>query len=133
MTLQIRILVYFRADLGEDSRQMLKKMGIATDQIILSIVLAAVHALFEFTFLAIEAQASKTSFFNYCIICFNGRFNWVPYTDYLAEGIAGSIRQKTIDYSSISTRVFCVVTSIEFHFTDITLQSLIKTIVQLPK
>ena len=71
---------------------MLKKMGIAVDQIILSIVLAAVHALFEFGFLAIEAQASKTSFFNYCIICFNGRFNWVPYTDYLAYGIASSIR-----------------------------------------
>ena len=48
-----------------------------------SILLAATHALLELIFLYMEAQASKTSFINYCIVCFNGRFGWVPYNDYL--------------------------------------------------
>lgn len=30
-----------------------------------------------------EAQASRTSFLNYSIVCFNGRFGWVPFNDYL--------------------------------------------------
>jgi hypothetical protein len=30
-----------------------------------------------------EASATRTSFINYAIVCFNGRFGWVPYNDYL--------------------------------------------------
>jgi len=48
-----------------------------------SIILAITHGILECLFLYMEAQASKTSFVNYCIICFNGRFGWVPYNDYL--------------------------------------------------
>ena len=63
----------------------------------ISIMLAFAHAILEFLFLYMEAQASKTSFLNYCIICFNGRFGWVPYNDFL---IVSS--QKLIDESELS-------------------------------
>ena len=63
----------------------------------ISIMLAFAHAILESLFLYMEAQASKTSFLNYCIICFNGRFGWVPYNDFL---IVSS--QKLIDESELS-------------------------------
>lgn len=53
--------------------------------IVASLFLALSHAILEFMFLYMEAQASKTSFVNYCIVCFNGRFGWVPYNDYLIK------------------------------------------------
>ena len=36
-------------------------------------------------FIKIEADASKNSFINYCIVCFNGRFGWLPYIEHLNE------------------------------------------------
>jgi len=59
------------------------EFGVSVEAIIISCILAISHALLESIFLYMEAQASKTSFINYCIICFNGRFGWVPYNDYL--------------------------------------------------
>ena len=49
----------------------------------LSIAFGLVHGLFELTFLILESYATKTSFLNYCIVCFNGRYEWVPYQEYL--------------------------------------------------
>jgi len=31
----------------------------------------------------LEADVSKTSMINYCIICINGRYGWIPYQEYL--------------------------------------------------
>lgn len=79
-TLQIRMLLYFKALQDENG---MDDFGVSLTAIAVSILLAIIHAILECLFLYMEAQASKTSFVNYCIICFNGRFGWVPYNDYL--------------------------------------------------
>ena len=78
ITLQVRMLHFFKTDASA-----LQEFGLSVTQIVVSIVLALSHALLEMVFLFMEAQASKTSFINYCIVCFNGRLGWVPYNDYL--------------------------------------------------
>ena len=66
-----------------DNEKAKEEFGVSVVAIVVSVCLAISHALLECVFLYMEAQASKTSFFNYCIVCFNGRFGWVPYNDYL--------------------------------------------------
>lgn len=80
VTLQVRMLRYFNAMNINNAQE---EFGVSVTAIIASIMLAVSHGLIECSFLYMEAQASKTSFFNYCLICFNGRFGWVPYNDYL--------------------------------------------------
>lgn len=74
------MLRYFREMKDKDAEY---EFGVSITAIIVSIILAFSHALLEILFLYMEAQATKTSFINYCIVCFNGRFGWVPYNDYL--------------------------------------------------
>lgn len=74
------MLRYFREMKDKDAEY---EFGVSITAIIVSIILALSHALLEILFLYMEAQATKTSFINYCIVCFNGRFGWVPYNDYL--------------------------------------------------
>lgn len=74
--LQCRMLYVFRNKPNSE-------LEVSVQAIVVSLFLALFHGLLEAIFLAMEAQASKTSFINYCIICFNGRFGWVPYNDYL--------------------------------------------------
>lgn len=74
------MLRYFSQKADDNS---VREFDVSFISIVISILLALSHALLESIFLYIEAQASKTSFINYCIICFNGRFGWVPYNDYL--------------------------------------------------
>ena len=76
LILQIRMLSYFSGDNGNN-------LGVSVSDIATSVALSTTHAIIEAFFLNLEAQASKTSFLNYCIICFNGRFGWVPYKDHL--------------------------------------------------
>ena len=44
-----------------------------------SIGFMVAHAVLELIFLILESYATKTSFINHCIVCFNGRYGWVPY------------------------------------------------------
>jgi len=74
------MLIYFNS---QKSDKGMDEFGVSVTAILISIILATIHALLECVFLYMEAQASKTSFTNYCIVCFNGRFGWVPYNDYL--------------------------------------------------
>jgi hypothetical protein len=83
--------------------------------ILLSIILAVVHAALEVSYLWIEAKVTKTSFMNYCIVCFNGRFDWVPYVDYLtSEEVAKSRQFISLDFEKIESEIFCMQTTIEF-------------------
>ena len=43
-----------------------------------SIIFAVVHALMELLILWIEAKVFETPFFEYFVICLNGRLGWVP-------------------------------------------------------
>ena len=74
------MLMYFNELKDEKAKA---EFGLSGTAIVVSVLLALSHALLECVFLYMEARASKTSFINYCIICFNGRFGWVPYNDYL--------------------------------------------------
>lgn len=69
------MILYFK---GSD-----KALGVSFEDLYLSVALALAHGLLESVFLLLEAQASKTSFTNYVIVCFNGCFGWVPYNDHL--------------------------------------------------
>lgn len=74
-------------------------ISVRVEDIITSLFLALSHAILEFMFLYMEAQASKTSFVNYCIVCFNGRFGWVPYNDYLIK-TSQQMQEKSQDQKS---------------------------------
>jgi len=56
-------------------------LGIDLKGIGLSILFAALHTIIEGIFLRLEAIACKTSMTHYAIICFNGRFGWIPFTN----------------------------------------------------
>jgi len=47
----------------------------------LSLLFAALHTIIEGIFLKLEAIACKTSMTHYAIVCFNGRFGWIPFTN----------------------------------------------------
>lgn len=129
LTLQVRMLIYFRRHFGEDSAAKIEELGVSPKAILFSIIIAIVHTVLEFAYLAIEAQASKTSFMNYCMVCFNGRFNWVPYIDYLeSDEVQANSKMTQLNFEDISTRILGFETSVEFHFTNITLHSLVKTL-----
>ena len=118
----------------------------SVSDIAISILLALTHGVLECVFLYMEAQASKTSFVNYCIICFNGRFGWVPYNDYLIstsqkmfeEGQDQEQRDKKrsdkveLDFRNIESRLFCFDLQVEFTFSNATINSLSKTLAAFP-
>ena len=72
--LQIRMLIFFKFQ-SSDSVEF----GISIYTVLLSVSLAFGHIILEVIFLYLEAMATKTNFINYAIVCFNGRFGWVPF------------------------------------------------------
>lgn len=118
ISLQSRMLLYFN---NQKDAGSIDEFGISVTAIIASITIAIVHALIECIFLYMESQASKTSFVNYVIICFNGRFGWVPYNDYLiitskqmADSVSDSsqtarlaVQKIELDYENVESRLFC--------------------------
>ena len=51
--------------------------------IMFSILTAIAHVLMEILFVKMEREANKTTTMNYLMICFNGRFGFIPFTEYL--------------------------------------------------
>jgi len=139
--LQVRMLMYFNNKVDTSGVQ---EFDVSVTAIVVSLFLALLHGLLEAIFLAMEAQASKTSFINYCIICFNGRFGWVPYNDYLTNK-STQVQQKkkdsnkqqdlrvNLDFANISSRVLCFDMQVEFNFSNDTLMALSKTLSSFPK
>lgn len=127
--LQVRMLMYFN---NKADTSGVQEFDVSVTAIVVSLFLALSHGLLEAIFLAMEAQASKTSFINYCIICFNGRFGWVPYNDYLTNK-STQVQQKkkdsnkqqdlrvNLDFANISSRVLCFDMQVEFNFSNDTL------------
>ena len=52
--------------------------GITKNNILVSIVLAIIHIVFELISLYVEASTSETPFKNYLVACYNARQYWVP-------------------------------------------------------
>jgi len=57
------------------------ELGVSEETVWLSLLSAFVHALMELAFLILEASSARTSFMHYSIVCFNGRFGWVPFVN----------------------------------------------------
>lgn len=111
-------------------------IGVSTDDILSSIALAVLHAILEAVFLALEAQASKMSFVNYCMVCLNGRFGWVPYNEFLVkksqEASQGNEKIE-LDYEKIKSKFLCMQIDVEFTFSNDSLLSLSKTLSTFPE
>lgn len=99
----------------------------------ISVSLAVLHAVIETLFIYLEKVANKTTFMHYTIICFNGRFGWVPFTNHFSTSAlsVGTI-DKYFNYDEISSNLFCVNFKLDYIFTDDTIQSLTRSLTVLP-
>ena len=70
--------------------------------------LAVAHAVIEVLFIYLEKVANKTSFMHYSIICFNGRFDWVPFTNHFSQQNKQEEDEKFFDYDNISSKFLCM-------------------------
>ena len=78
MILQIRLLIHYN--------QLIEKEGIeeyasTVGAIATSLMMASIHCALELVYIGVQAQGNRTSFINYAIVCFNGRFGFVPYVE----------------------------------------------------
>jgi len=109
-------------------------LNIDTEVIILSLASAFVHGVLELIFLNLEAKACKTGFIHYFSICFTGRLGWVPFTNQFDSVSSGSDvdLNNVLDYDNMSSSLCGAKMSVEFEFTDQTIQVLIKSLSCLP-
>ena len=77
LILQIRIFFYLK-----DSPEELADLDVSLETIMVSILFALLHAAIEAIFINLEKKANKTTMMHYLIICFNGRFGYVPFKQY---------------------------------------------------
>ena len=50
-------------------------------ELYLSMAFALFHTIVEVLILYLESKALKTSMLHYTVVCMNGRFGWIPYTN----------------------------------------------------
>ena len=132
VVLQVRMLIFFKRHNIENPGAV----GVSVDDILLSLVLALLHAVLEGVSLGLEAQASKMSFVNYCMVCLNGRFGWVPYNEFLVKKSqeATQLSEKIqLDFQKIKSKLLCMEIEVEFTFSNDSLLSLSKTLSTFPK
>ena len=60
-------------------------LDISMEAILISLGFALLHTVIEVIFLQMEATATKTTLTHYSIICFNGRFGWVPFSHIFSD------------------------------------------------
>jgi len=78
--LQLYILNYLR-----NSPEELELLDVTLLEILISVSLSIVHSLVEMMFVSLEKKANKTTWMHYLIICFNGRFGFVPFTNHFSQ------------------------------------------------
>jgi hypothetical protein len=127
IVLQLYILNYLNNHPDE-----LDDLDVNTDAILISVGLAVLHAVVEMLFIYLEKVANKTSFMHYSIICFNGRFDWVPFTNHFSQQNENSKVERFFNYDDISSQFLCMQFQLNYQFTDDTLQSLTKYLTLLP-
>jgi hypothetical protein len=81
--IQFAVQFWMLSDL--ESSEDAEGFGVSKTSILTSLALAIGHMVLEGIQLYFEASACETSFVNYCVICFNGRFGWVPFLDKMNE------------------------------------------------
>ena len=86
----------------------------------ISIVFALLHASIEFMFINLEKKANKTSMMHYLIICFNGRFGYVPFIQFFAAS-SGNLEVAELNYEEISSSMCCITFNMDYEFTEDTI------------
>jgi len=110
------------------------KMGLDANVIMISIAAAIGHGILEMTFLNLESKACKTNFAHYFSICFTGRLGWVPFTNKFDSATSGTVvdLKDVLDYDNMSSSLCGAKMSVQYEFTDQTIQVFIKSISCLP-
>lgn len=75
---QIFFQVYMYMQLKSYSKKEIDELGVAPDQIYLSILFACIHVILECINLFIETIVSSTPFKDYVVCCYNAREFWMP-------------------------------------------------------
>ena len=114
--LQIRIYLYM---INEKKKADTDKLNIRIHTIGVSIAFALAHALIEGIFIYVETQANKTSMMNYLIICFNGRFGFVPYLDKFDP--KNREKNQVLNYDLIQSSLFGQTFKMDYQFSEITM------------
>ena len=110
----------------------MEALDVSLEAIGVSILLAVAHAGIELIFIFLEKKANKTDFMHYTIICFNGRFGWVPFTNHFAKNDVDEEQEKYFNYDDISSSMCCLNFKLDYTFTDDTIQGLIKSLTVMP-
>ena len=79
-----------------------------------------------------EKNSAKTSLMHYIMICFNGRFGWVPYTNIFSMKHRERKNITVLDYDNLRSKLMCLKYEQDFQFTNETLVNLKKSIMELP-
>jgi hypothetical protein len=112
-----------------------EKTGININGIIFSLLAALAHTVIEIIYLNVEAKACKTTLTQYAIVCFNGRFGWVPYANSFTSSKQAKAQISTdqvLSYDNITSKLCGMNLSVEFEFCEATCDNFIKALSALP-
>ena len=62
-----------------------EELNISIHALAISVGAATLHGCLEMILIASEMSAAKTQLINYLMICYNGRFGWVPFVHKFKE------------------------------------------------
>lgn len=102
----------------------------------LSITFAVIHGVLEVLTIWIEAKVFKQPFFEYFVICFNGRLGWVPLLNKFQDRkfIQSSVEDNAIlNYDRISEKICGEEVTIDYLFSNQTALSLAQELFKLSR
>lgn len=113
----------------------MEETGININGIIASLFTALFHTIVEMIYLRVEAKACKTTLTQYTIVCFNGRFGWVPYANNFVA--SQDTRRKisstdVLSYDNIHSSLCGLNLNVQFEFCEATCDNFIKALSALP-
>ena len=95
--------------------------GVSLGTIQISIAFALIHGVLEVLIIWIEAKVFEQPFFEYFVICFNGRLGWVPklnrfYDKYFVGALSRG--ETELNYDKIEKKICGMDMSVEFLFSN---------------
>lgn len=129
-----------RYEITAKSKEERDSIGVDINSLMVSVGLAILHMGLGMMQLNFEARACHTSLLNYCIVCFNGRFDWVPFIENIVttanvskEEFEDFDDEKLLfDFDNIVFQNSCLYVQVHYKFSDVGVNSLCKAIVDLP-
>lgn len=123
---------YFQVEVHDPHQ--LDKLGISMNAIGLSLLFAVAHTLIELIFLKLNAIACQTTILHYIVVCLNGSFGWVPFTNKFTSlnGPEDLDLSTVLDYDNINTKFCGQEVKVYFEFCESTCDNLIKALGSLP-